>query len=215
LAKEEAKKTFCKGNIHQLYLGAFSYTSDYNNSLPVSEKWDPANPPTDMWGFGLSLKDKGSADAKMGKSAHRILLNDNYTTLNILACPSMDYDPALDGFAHYSYRYNSAWTGLTRSGTATYSANLLTIKESWRALFTDAGEYRKVQNMPVFYKTSLSKTPWTANPWTSRWAHQKGGNVASFDGSVAWRVNINQGLEDEKWPSWNGVVFKTLDTYRQ
>jgi prepilin-type N-terminal cleavage/methylation domain-containing protein len=134
MAKEEAKKTFCKGNLHQLYLGAFSYTSDFNNSLPVSEIWNTSNLCSSNSGFGLSLK-SDSNDTTMRKTALRILLNDNYTTLNILACPSMDYDPALDGFSHYSYRYNSTWTGLTRSGTAPYSANLLTIKESWRALF--------------------------------------------------------------------------------
>jgi prepilin-type N-terminal cleavage/methylation domain-containing protein len=215
LAREESKKTVCKGNLRQLYFGALSYAGDWNNCLPVSEKWNTTNPATNLWGFGLSLKDQGSADPKIGKPALRILINDNYIFLNSLTCPSMDYAPDLNGFAHYSYRYNSTWTGLGKSDPAQYSANILSKTESWRALFTDAGEYRKIQNMPVYFKTSINSTPWGTNPYSSRWAHQKGGNIVCFDGSALWHENIDIGLEDEKWPCWNGVWFKTLDRYHQ
>ncbi len=214
-AREEAKKTLCKSNLRQVYFGINSYCGDCNNVLPVSEKWNPSDKASNLWGFGLSLKDQGAADTKIGKTALRILNEDKYVFLSVLACPSMDYSPALDGFAHYSYRYNSTWTGLGRSGDLSYGTNIFGRAESWRALVAEAGEYRKIQNMAVYYNTSINSTPWTTNPYSSKWAHKKGGNIAAFDGSVNWRKNIISGpVEDEKWPCWNGVWFKTLDIYR-
>lgn len=91
----------------------------------------------------------------------------------------MDYEVDPNNVCHYSYRYNTYYTGVTTSTGAEYSSKLLRTGDNWRMLFSDAAEYRKKEDETPFTK---SVGPNYYNH--SRWAHETGGNILVFDGSA-------------------------------
>ena len=214
MAKEEAKKAFCIGNLKQMGIAAATYASNNDNCLPISDKWsDAANGAVGH--FGNSLRD----DPSTGKTALRRMVEDKYLTYRSLTCPSMDYDINVDDPkktpSHYSYRYNTYYTGVTVSGDGkkdgevygggVYSKNLLGSNNSWRMLFSDAAEYRKNEGGAPF-ATSIGPNYYNH----SRWAHIRGGNIAFFDGSAKFFNNYLISSSEynlRTWPSYYAMKY--------
>ena len=184
-------------------IGAMNYTSVNDNCFPTSQVWDSSTAGS-IWNFGYSLRNSGPT---VVKTALTRLIEDKYIVIDILECPSMDYDVEPDRMAHYSYRYNTYYTGVTSSTGAVYARNLLGKNNSWRMLFSDAAEYRRAEGGAVF--TSSLDPAWT-NPYSNKWAHKKGGNIAYFDGSASWFSNHLISSNEwtwRTWPSYNGMKY--------
>jgi prepilin-type N-terminal cleavage/methylation domain-containing protein len=195
-AKNTAHKAVCLGNLRQQALGLMSYAQDFDECLPTS----PLSAGS-LWNFGFSLK---RSDGATPTGLMRLLEGD-YTKLKLLACPSMDSEVALDGAAHYSYRYNTLYSGGDECSMDTpYSTRLVGQAGSWQMLISDAAEYRREEGGSIYRQSTV---------WNKlRWSHETGGNIACFDGSAKWFGNhLASPVEYHfrTWPSYSNMKYGT------
>ncbi|MFP4027338.1 MAG: prepilin-type N-terminal cleavage/methylation domain-containing protein [Candidatus Brocadiia bacterium] len=215
-ARESARRAACVNNLHQLALGATMGAGD-NDGLPVTRKGG---------GNFRTINPYSSDPLGMMK-----LLNGEYFNLDVLGCPSEDY-PLIHGwsarshaltFTSYAYRYNVSQVVRIHAtsgnemwlGGAKYQR--ISKHRRWQAFFAEASAKRNYYVTPPRTEADLSPAhddhedpnaylaPHNHGPYR-RWAHQTGGHVARFDGSVEWVPNwilyaTGHGAENSTWPT--------------
>ena len=219
-AKWTAKRSNCLSNLHQIYLGAASYSSDYEGATPYA----PVPPATWGWcnsGSGQSTSMKKWAGLPTDSGWYTFVTATKYIPVEVCGCPAAqtgtwgkekvqgvwghDYAGGWPDMGHtsYDYRYN-AWDNVNswiyQSDVTHRGYPSRTFDDSKRnewVLFSDAGEYR-VGGDGVPYKEWRF---WGYQPWT----HGSGGNVILHQGNGFWLPNqLPSG-----WPTGCEVVDTT------
>lgn len=104
-AREEAHRTVCRSNLHQMHLCATYYANDYDGDAPY--QW------SDTWDRGIYTEccnhcNWGSPSKPTG---WKIFGDEDYMNEELFECPSFGTPPRLNSSStegiHYSYRYNS------------------------------------------------------------------------------------------------------------
>ena len=172
------------------------------------------------------------------------LIDQGYMNLNLIKCPAMDIPQVISTwnepdnrivFTSYEYRFNACGVTFTDGGTG---------RQEWlggviyqrmdrhtptEALCAEAAAVRasNVTYLPLA-KTDLSggyagrrtaddyMAPHMGQP-PSRWAHETGGHVGRFDGSVTWLPNwiaLSGGRITSNWPThYNRCDWRRYEHY--
>lgn len=211
-----AKRTVCMNQQHQLFVATSAYVADFKTWLmnppwykstqadwvngggslnTVWNNWGAfipnANNPTGLWQLF-----HGNYDARFVANTAGDTLDATYGYVNTFKagrCPEMasyQFNYRKPGalnkgyWIDYDYRFNSmdsAKYGFYKNGH--YQADSMNRAPGVLALFNEASNYR-LKNGLTPYADSVSGG--------YRWAHQDGGNITRFNGSVIYyRNNIN------------------------
>ncbi len=200
-AKEAGRRTVCRSNLRQLYLGAANYYADADGTLPTTPymtSWGNSGSGDQVyishypnWPYAPSQPAAGT-----NPSGWWTLINAKYISKLVIGCPSMDVPVFINGTEYwalsYGYRYNNLEclhelnpaTADLQSGALNlkyWPRNALARRGKYaRVLFADASAYRQTDT--AVYKTS-------ANAWHAKWAHIDGGNLLTMDGAAFWMPN--------------------------
>ena len=223
-AKEEGRRTVCKNNLHQIYLGAMAYDSDFDSQVPQS---NPA-----AWDGSMTTDEDQYAIGTTPPTGWACYITNNYVSFSLLTCPSQGWNPQVVHWwpglgLHYSYRYNS--TRALVYGTAGFPQNISSIAprgfivdpaRTQLGLFSDAGIRRRNTSSP--YGVVLVNPPGPSPmAYTQKWAHKYGGNVCAHDGRVIWVPNIAVGGSGtggvpgfpRRWDASSGAWDNSVDPY--
>ncbi|MFW5857908.1 MAG: prepilin-type N-terminal cleavage/methylation domain-containing protein [Planctomycetota bacterium] len=218
-ALESARRADCMNNLRQLGLGGFM-GADENQGLPLGGREDH---PYDRLSRKLGPMKSGDT---FGLS--KLVEAEYFTEELATVCPSMDYPIYVQSgpgtkVGSYAYRLNYYGAGSFQRWVDDRGAILqpLTEYRPGQAFFAEADAFRKPNQSSIVPITD-STAFWTSDrpnyvengvpidtngggyaPYgqRTRWAHQDGGNVACFDGSVRWLWNWHITVNQFDWPT--------------
>ena len=200
-AKEKARRTVCKSNLHQLATAVLLYADDAGGRFPPALLADTRhNPPFNYFNAGF-----------MPPGTHHFFASDARLATNLLACPNFRTDWTFPDTAADNFRvgYYCLWSLATdkdkrpRNLGFDYEANGQTVPWDSPQKTTD-----QLPGMLLLADVNESGTPsrtsgqrLTAAPHARNGARvsdsgvivkpsaigSEGGNVAALDGSVSWR----------------------------
>jgi prepilin-type N-terminal cleavage/methylation domain-containing protein len=192
-AKEKARRTQCKSNLHQFYLSAHMYAADNHDVLPCGVRDngddDTTYVPTPTW----------KAFVEYASGNYRIMICPDLNVPTMWGKPGGWYDPPYGWIPGYYYLGGHT----APLGTYGSSSNWISPKR-----ITDSG------NLALFADLNLWSPPlkWSMAPHSSKgavllgWPFNtapsgaaakdlggQGGNVGNLDGSVGWKPMSRMG----------------------
>jgi len=230
-AMEEARRTACRSNLRQIYLGSIAYGDDFGRSLPANVSSSVST------GNARSRDDICSkyylGNAANGPTGWFPFAKNRYMAYGILLCPSMDRKLAqtdfeskllgitsnFGGMVDYGYRYNIdrvAHDSYGRVQKWDLQRGVLEKPEyGLVGLFADSGGTKIntdampfAATAPTWYTSDGQPGGLTAGASSTgvRWAHQAGGNVMAHNGEARWIPNvINYSSTYYGWPNRSGI----------
>ena len=193
-AVENSRRSVCSNNPRQLLLGLMNYAGDFGGKVPPPySSWQFRNCTRVNAGTGIvtPYRHPTIPGAYIFYPPLMFLIDMNYTPKPLYVCPSMDYDCTISpqDHMHYEYRGNSSieiYSGdmrvFSRPGIGQY------------ALFWDHASDKTYSIIDPTYRRE-SKIDGsiffglTTNYTRLKWAHEDGGNICRYDGSVKWLDN--------------------------
>lgn len=222
-ARESARRARCMSNLHQMHVGAVTYTADFLFRFPIT-------PYMTLYGNTWSgdqcvLSHFPSHPAAPyqppqgpNPNGWYTLRQSKYIPDPCLICPSMS---AVTGekyvgdvpvgttsglMVDYGYRYNNFEVPheLPQQGNYSGAPGRFPIEpaDNRRALFTDSAAYRRSGAAQI---VNLTQTSWIRNAWP----HADGGHAVNFGGSAHWipnTINMNGNNVYGGWPTWGALA---------
>lgn len=220
-AREHAYKVACMNTLRQLYLGFSTYSDDYSGNLPVT--------PSNAWGGGYD--DAYRHNYFFSPMAWQVIADADYVTRELmLGCAgesspdrmtgayNQEYGTGRADYVHYAYRYNGAFVGqawVNLAAKAFSRPDQIEAYKGWpehQMMMYDSANYNMPPARALLYDDPAYGLHFPGGnkdaeavamiPNEELWPHVDGGNVAAFDGSVAFLANrpYGSGNKSVGWP---------------
>lgn len=211
---ESSRRAACANNLKSLYEGASGYSDDFGGMLPPPYGWWGSRCTTNinvgtLYWTPYPYPVPSTPERYYFIPPLRLFIDLAYTPIEQFRCDSMDYD-CTKGQSHMNYEYRGNWltgeifngmgmsAGKGPTGAATYLSRALRVAGAassamfWDQASNDAREQADPTSLTIRQSSKIDGSVWfnSVTEYTRlRWAHQEGGNICRYDGSVKWLAN--------------------------